>query len=48
MIDADFLRAFINGGDQKFYVCGPPPMVEALLTQLKSLGAGKSAIIVEI
>jgi len=48
MIDADFLRAFINGGDQKFYVCGPPPMVEAVLTQLKSLGAGKSAIIVEI
>jgi ferredoxin-NADP reductase len=33
-ISEDFLKANISGFDQQFYVCGPPPMMEAVLKQL--------------
>ncbi len=47
-ITEEFLKANIKDFSQQFYVCGPPPMVDAVLKQLANLGAGKNAITVEI
>lgn len=48
MITEDFLKANLSGFDQQFYVCGPPPMMDALLKQLTNLGVGKNATTIEI
>jgi ferredoxin-NADP reductase len=48
MINEDFLKPLIKGHKQLFYVCGPPPMMNAVLKQLENLGVGKHAITVEI
>lgn len=48
MITQDFLQENIGGADQKFYVCGPPPMMEAVQGYLANLGVGKNALVVEI
>jgi ferredoxin-NADP reductase len=48
MINEDFLKANIKNFQQQFYVCGPPPMMDAVLGQLKNLGVGENAITVEI
>ncbi|HAH24476.1 MAG TPA: flavodoxin reductase [Prolixibacteraceae bacterium] len=48
MINEDFLRSIISDFNQQFYVCGPPPMMDAVLHQLVLLGVGKNAITVEI
>lgn len=47
-ISEEFLKANLSGFDQQFYVCGPPPMMDALHKQLTNLGVGKNAITVEI
>ena len=40
MINEDFLKANIADFDKQLYVCGPPPMMDAVLKQLKNLGVG--------
>jgi ferredoxin-NADP reductase len=47
LITEDFLKAYINAKTQNVYVCGPPPMMEAVLKQLSTLGVPKNAITVE-
>jgi len=46
-ITEDFLKTYVNDTTQNVYVCGPPPMMEAVLKQLSGLGVNKSAITVE-
>lgn len=48
MINEDFLKKNVKNFTQQFYVCGPPPMMDAVLRQLKKLGVGDNAITVEI
>lgn len=48
MITEAFLKDTIVSFDQPFYVCGPPPMMDAVLKQLANLGVGEHAITVEI
>jgi ferredoxin-NADP reductase len=43
-IDEEFLKANIGRFDQQFYLCGPPPMMEAIDNQLTHLGISKKAI----
>lgn len=47
-IDEAFLKANISDFDRKFYVCGPPPMMDAVIKQLSNLGVGDNAITLEL
>lgn len=47
-INEEFLASVITDFNQKFYVCGPPPMMDAVLKQLANLGIDEDAITVEI
>jgi hypothetical protein len=47
MVSEDFLKATVNDFSRKFYVCGPPPMMAAVKSQLANLGVGKNSIVVE-
>ena len=42
------LKKNIAGDDNKFYVCGPPPMMDAIQGYLKNLGIKENAVVVEI
>lgn len=44
MISEDFLKAEIIDIHQQFYVCGPPPMMDAVLKQLTNLGIDENSI----
>jgi len=46
-IDEEFLKANIAGFNQQFYICGPPPMMDAIEKQLENLGVAKKAITTE-
>jgi len=46
-IDEDFLKANIDGFGCQFYICGPPPMMDAIQKQLDNLGIEKKDITVE-
>ncbi len=48
MITEMLLKENITGEDNKFYVCGPPPMMDAIQNYLKNLGVGENAVVVEI
>ena len=48
MITEDFLKAHIVNFNKPFYVCGPPPMMDAIQKQLTNLGVGSNSIVVEI
>ena len=48
MIDEDFLKANIDDFGKKFYICGPPPMMDAVLKQLANMGAADNSITLEI
>jgi ferredoxin-NADP reductase len=48
MINEEFLKKNVKNFTQQFYVCGPPPMMDAVLGQLRKLGVGDNAITVEI
>ena len=48
MITEDFLKATISSFDKQFYVCGPPPMMDAVQRQLKNLGVAQDLVTVEI
>lgn len=47
IITDDFLKRIIPDFSKTFYVCGPPPMMNAVLKQLSNLGVLKSSIIKE-
>jgi len=46
-IDENFLKVHIDDLGQQFYICGPPPMMEAIQKQLVRLGVNKENITVE-
>ena len=48
MISGNFLKANISDFNSKFYVCGPPPMMDAVLKQLANLGVGENSITLEL
>lgn len=48
IIDETFLKERIDDFDTKFYVCGPPLMVAAVLKHLASLGVGDKSITIEL
>jgi ferredoxin-NADP reductase len=43
-IDETFLRKHVKDFGQNFYVCGPPPFVQAITETLKTLGASADKI----
>jgi hypothetical protein len=47
MISEEFLKSRIRNFNRRFYLCGPPPMMNAVKNQLANLGVGKNSIIVE-
>lgn len=47
-INEEFLKAAVPDLNTNFYVCGPPPMMKAILAQLDSLGVGKNSITLEL
>lgn len=46
-ITEDFLKGNIGSVNQKFYICGPPPMMDAVEKQLAALQVNKQSIIKE-
>jgi len=46
-IDKAFLAEHIGPMDRKFYVCGPEPMIEDVVVDLKSLGVAEDQIVIE-
>ena len=46
-ITKEIIQSQIQGADSYFYVCGPPPMMDAVLKQLNELGIENSKIIKE-
>lgn len=48
MINEEFLKANISDFNKKFYMCGPPPMIDAVKNQLKNLGVDKNSITIEL
>jgi len=47
MITEDFIKLNCDGLDKLFYVCGPPPMMNAIEKQLKNLQVKEESIIKE-
>ncbi len=47
-ITKDFLQKNVANLNQHFYICGPPPMIEAVETQLVDLGVDKTLIVKEL
>lgn len=47
-ITEDFLKKNIGIGNNKFYVCGPPPMMDAIQKILNNLGVDNNSVVVEI
>ncbi len=46
-ISEDFLKANLTDFDKYFYVCGPPPMIDAIEKQLDNLNVKKDLIVKE-
>jgi len=46
-ITESFLKDTISDFGQQFYICGPPPMMEAVQKQLSNLGISEKSITVE-
>lgn len=44
MLDEDLLSQLVSDFDQRFYVCGPPAMTEAIGSTLEELGADTDAV----
>jgi ferredoxin-NADP reductase len=47
-ITKDFLQNILVNLNQHFYLCGPPPMIEAVENQLVELGVDKKFIVKEL
>lgn len=48
MITEEFLKANIGDSGRNFYLCGPPPMMDAVKQQLANLGIGDNSITLEL
>jgi ferredoxin-NADP reductase len=48
MITQDFLKEHVTGFGKSFYICGPPPMMDAVQKYLDNLGVGSNSVVVEI
>jgi ferredoxin-NADP reductase len=48
MITEEFLKANIGDSSRNFYLCGPPPMMDAVKQQLAILGVGENSITLEL
>jgi ferredoxin-NADP reductase len=48
LIDKKFLAKHLDGLIQKFYICGPPPMIKAVQRILNDLGIKENAVVVEV
>lgn len=48
IITEKFLKENIDDFDKKFYICGPPPMMDAIQGYLTKLGVGDNSVVVEI
>ena len=48
IINETFLRENIADLKRRYYVCGPPPMMDAVLKQLANMGVVESSIILEL
>lgn len=46
-ISEDFLKPYLTGTNKTVYVCGPPPMMDAILAQLASLKIPESSVVME-
>jgi ferredoxin-NADP reductase len=46
-ITREFLQTHLPANTKNFYLCGPPPMMAAILSQLENLGVPGSMIIME-
>ena len=46
-IDKDFIKENSSGLNKLFYLCGPPPMMEAIEKQLADLGVDEKSIVKE-
>jgi ferredoxin-NADP reductase len=47
-ISLPLLEKHARSFDKKFYVCGPPPMMDAVQSQLSKLGVAENSVVVEI
>ena len=47
-ITREFLQNVIPTFEGKFYVCGPPPMMDAVQSMLREVGVTEEAVVVEI
>lgn len=47
-INRELITDNIVNKDQRFYVCGPPPMMDAVMKQLEDLDINKNAIVLEV
>jgi ferredoxin-NADP reductase len=48
MINETFLKDNIVDMNKRFYICGPPPMIDAVMKQLSNLGASEKSITLEL
>ncbi len=48
MINEDFLKSQVSDFTCKFYICGPPPMMDAVTGQLALLGAKENSVVLEV
>jgi ferredoxin-NADP reductase len=48
MIDQEFLKSSISDLNGNFYICGPPPMIDAVKIQLAGLGVAEKSFTVEL
>ncbi len=46
-VTRDFLKAYVADNDGMYYLCGPPPMMDAVERHLFDLGVGESRIVKE-
>ncbi len=47
MVTEDFLKRHMGDTNRYFYLCGPPPMIEAVQKDLQNLGVDKNKIVTE-
>ncbi len=47
-ITEEFIKANSDGINKLFYICGPPPMMDAMEKQLKNLHVGEKSIVKEV
>jgi len=47
-ISRELIKDNIVNKDQRFYVCGPPPMMDAVMKQLDDLKINKNAVVLEV